>query len=208
MDDERTIGLVTRIYPLTETSLIFHCLTESCGRIGLVARGARKPKSPFTGKIDLYYKVDIAFGRSSKSELHQVRELELLDPNTHLRMHLDLLQQATYINRLVDLATETETPLDEIYTRFDSFITNLKSSPARAESIIAMEYDLLTILGLSPALEGARLGPVVQRFFGNASARDEKLEPRYLAEANRFLRNLIIGQLGKIPAGRDAALLF
>jgi DNA repair protein RecO (recombination protein O) len=208
MDDERTIGIITRVYPLTESSLIFHCLTRDFGRIGLVAKGARKPKSPFTGKIDLYYKVDIALRRNPKSELHHIRELELLDPNSHLRVHLELLQQATYINRLVDLATETETPLNEIYHRFDAYITDLKSLPARAESVLAMEYDLLEMLGLTPALETTHLSKLMQRFFGNLEARNEMLEPKSVAEANRFLRSLITEQLGKIPTGRDAALLF
>jgi len=48
--DERAQGLVLRVYPLTETSLIVRWLTRELGRISTVAKGARRPKSPFRGK--------------------------------------------------------------------------------------------------------------------------------------------------------------
>ena len=39
--DERARGLVLRVYPLTETSLIVNWLTEEFGRLSTVAKGAR-----------------------------------------------------------------------------------------------------------------------------------------------------------------------
>ena len=46
---ERATGIVLRTYPLTETSLIIHWLTAELGRLATVAKGARRPKSPFRG---------------------------------------------------------------------------------------------------------------------------------------------------------------
>jgi DNA repair protein RecO (recombination protein O) len=75
--DERAQGLVLRVYPLTETSLIVHWLTRDQGRLATVAKGARRPKSPFRGKLDLFYMADFSFGRSRRSELHTLREVSL-----------------------------------------------------------------------------------------------------------------------------------
>ena len=44
---ERTTGLILSLFPLTETSLVVHWLSPDMGRIGTVAKGARRPKSAF-----------------------------------------------------------------------------------------------------------------------------------------------------------------
>src|SRR5258707_904583 len=74
---ESTSGLILRTRPLTETSLIVSWLTQDFGRIATVARGARRPKSPFAGKLDLFYLADLSFQRSRRSDLHTLREASL-----------------------------------------------------------------------------------------------------------------------------------
>src|SRR3989442_10717892 len=113
--DERACGIVLRLYPLTETSLIVRWLTAEFGRISTVAKGARRPKSPFRGKLDLFYLADLSFSRSRRSELHTLRELSLRETHQALRQELGHLQQACYCAALVAQTTETETPLPGIF---------------------------------------------------------------------------------------------
>src|SRR5438876_6348436 len=68
--DEQARGIVLRLYPLTETSLIIQWLTPNFGRLATVAKGARRSKSPFRGKLDLFYLAEFTFNRSRRSELH------------------------------------------------------------------------------------------------------------------------------------------
>ena len=49
--DERAHGVILRIRPLTESSLIVQWLTPESGRLATVAKGARRPKSAFLGKL-------------------------------------------------------------------------------------------------------------------------------------------------------------
>src|SRR6185312_16938283 len=72
--DERATGIILRTRLLTDTSLIVHWLTPDCGRIATAAKGARRPKSPFRGKLDLFFEADFSFARSRRSELHILRE--------------------------------------------------------------------------------------------------------------------------------------
>src|SRR5260221_14561059 len=119
--DERACGIVLRLYPLTETSLIVRWLTAEFGRISTVARGARRPKSPFRGKLDLFYLADFSFSRSRRSELHALREISLRETHPALRRELGYLQQASYCAALIEQATESETPLPALF----SMLTNL-----------------------------------------------------------------------------------
>src|SRR5687768_18377077 len=113
--EERASGIILRTRTFTETSLIVQWITADLGRIATVAKGARRPKSPFLGKLDLYYEADFSFARSRRSELHTLREVMLRDTHPKLRENLTWLQQAAYFGILIEKATEIDTPLPEIF---------------------------------------------------------------------------------------------
>src|SRR5580765_2597628 len=104
---ERATGLILRTRPLTETSLIVHWLTPDLGRLATVAKGARRPKSPFRGKLDLFYLAEFSFSRSRSSERHNLRQIQLRETHEFLPRDLLFLQQASYCVWLVELTTET-----------------------------------------------------------------------------------------------------
>ena len=76
MDDKCT-GLVLRLRPLKDTSLIVHWLTPEYGRFATTAKGCRRAKSPFRGKLDLLFEANIAFRRSRHTDLHTLTEVNL-----------------------------------------------------------------------------------------------------------------------------------
>src|SRR5688572_10901058 len=127
--DERTSGIILRTRPLTETSLIVHWLTPDLGRIATVAKGARRPKSPFRGKLDLFYEADFSFARSRKSELHNLREVVLRDTHSKLREELGWIQQASYCAGFIEQTTEADTPLLEIFELMVSMLRHLSERP-------------------------------------------------------------------------------
>ncbi|MFO1475495.1 MAG: DNA repair protein RecO [Verrucomicrobiota bacterium] len=209
---ETATGLVMRTFPLTETSLIVHWLTPSLGRISTVAKGARRPKSSFRGKIDLFYLADFSFQRSRKSDLHALREIRLQDTNAFLRQDLALLRQAAYASALVSQSTEKETPLPEIYALVREFLAAIAGGPALPHSVFAFELRLLGELGLEPDLTERPLTPGSQKLGSLlASATWDALKSIRLTgpqvrEIQSFLHGFIVFHLGKIPAGRAAAI--
>src|SRR5271169_4319792 len=102
---ESTSGLILRTRPLTETSLIVHWLTPEFGRLATVAKGARRPKSPFAGRLDLFYAADFSFNRSRSSGLHQLREVKLQASHDAIRGDISKLQQAAYVTSCLEQAT-------------------------------------------------------------------------------------------------------
>src|SRR5271165_1677923 len=99
---ESTSGLILRTRPLTDSSLIVCWLTPGLGRLATVAKGARRPKSPFAGRLDLFYLARFSFQRSRRSELHQLREVSLTETHAAIRRELDCVQQASYCAGLVE----------------------------------------------------------------------------------------------------------
>ncbi|MCI0744021.1 MAG: DNA repair protein RecO [Verrucomicrobia subdivision 3 bacterium] len=204
--DERSTGIVLRTRPLTESSLIVHWLTPDLGRVGTIARGARRPKSPFRGKVDLFYTAEFTFARSRRSELHILREVALRTTRTALRHDLGYLNQAAYGARLIEQTTETETPLPEIYALFEGFLNALPGAPPRAVMVLGFEAKLLAELGLSP-----REGKLLSLIESLASrewdeVQQSELTETELRELRQFLHGFLIYHLGKIPANRANAV--
>lgn len=210
--DERATGLILRIRPLTETSLIVHWLTPALGRIATVAKGARRPGSPFRGKLDLFYRADFSFQRSRRSELHTLREVTLRETNAFLRLDVERLQQAAHAVALVEQNTETETPVESLHDLFGEWLAILAGAPAAPAMVFAFELRLLEELGLAPefAVTGLSAGSkeIADRL---ATAPWEivsrlKLGPGQTAELQRFLHHFMLQHLGRVPRGRATAL--
>jgi DNA repair protein RecO (recombination protein O) len=209
---ESVSGLVLRIRPLTETSLIVHWLTPSLGRIATVAKGARRPKSPFRGKLDLFYEAEFSFLRSRRSELHILRETVLVKTNAVLRQDIRLLRQASYAALLIEQTTETETPLGEVYPLMRTFLQMLPLAGADPKMVLGLELKLLGILGLAPDPSRTDLSPAAQcllrKLAGAAWGASEPVipSPPETQELERFLHDYILFHLGRLLPGRAAAL--
>ena len=210
--DERATGLILRTRPLTETSLIVHWLTPDCGRIATVARGARRAKSAFRGKLDLFYLADFSFARSRRSDLHNLREVSLRETHSALRRELELLQQAAYGAALIEQTTETDTPLPGAFQLLREFLEHLLLTPLTPRTVFAFELKLLRELGLQPDLAAAKLGAGTRLLAEKLAALDWgtlarlKLSERQTTELDHFLHGYLIYHLERIPAGRAAAL--
>jgi len=205
-------GIILRARPLKDTSLIVHWLTAEHGRLSTVALAARRPKSTFFGKLDLFYEANLSFKRNTRSELHGLREVVLTSTHTELRTDYLRLSQAAYAVSFVELMTELDTPIPEIHELFVGFIRFLESDAPRPRNIFAFELKFLSTLGLEPLLDD-RDPSVELRELGEALiVSDWKDLPSLKAtatvarELQRFLHGFIIFHCGKLPHGRAEAL--
>ena len=209
---ESATGLILRTRPLTETSLIVHWLTPHLGRIATVAKGARRPNSPFLGKLDLFYIADFSFNRNRRSDLHLLREAALRELHAAIRGDVLLLHQAAYAAALIEQTTETETPLPGIYGLMVDFAEHLCQQPAKVQTVFSFELKLLRELGLEPDWEKARLSPgarKISHILGHGDWQTAgRLKPSsaQVTEIREFLHGFLIYHLGHMPKGRTAAL--
>jgi DNA repair protein RecO (recombination protein O) len=209
---ETTLGLVLRTRPLTETSLIVHWLTPELGRIATVAKGARRPNSPFRGKLDLFYLADFSFSRSRTSDLHNLREISVRDTHSFLRQDITYLQHASYCVGLIEQATESETPLGLVFGLVRTYIEAMADFLPRPQMIFGFELKLLAELGLQPDLSRTQLTNGTKALVQNLQVANWsqvsrlRLTSAQLAELRQFLHGFLIFHLGRVPKGRDSVL--
>ena len=136
MDTERAEAIVLRLHHVTESSLIVMWFTRESGKLRTMAKGARRPKSPFRGKIDLFYRAEILFLRSRRSDLHLLHDCFLEDPHKKLRDSVEALTASSYVGELVDLATEWEDPNQKLFDVLCKTLDALEIQRARPAVIV------------------------------------------------------------------------
>ena len=96
-------GIIFRLYPYSDTSLIFHVLSRELGLISLIAKGARRLNSSFAGKLDLFYLCRFEFIPSRKSDLHTLRRCSRgCSPEFDSELSTPLRRDAAGLERLVE----------------------------------------------------------------------------------------------------------
>ena len=209
---ESATGIILRTRPLTETSLIVHWLTTDLGRLATVAKGARRQKSPFLGRLDLFYLADFSFNRSRRSELHALREVNLRETHPALRGDMLKLRQAAYAAAFIEQATETETPLTGVFELLRGFVDQLCRQPPAPQMIFALELKLLREIGLFPDWNKTNLPAGTIKTATVLAENDwsalSRLKPTrdQCGELRRFLHGFLIFHLDRMPKGRAAAL--
>ena len=210
--DEKANGIILRVRPLTDSSLIVHWLTREHGPLSTVAKGARRAKSPMRGKLDLLFEANFSYRRSRQSDLHALREVQPLANHPNLRLDIKRLQLFAYATRLIERATEPEHALPGIHAIFTTLLKHLENNPARPALTYALEIKTLNELGLAPPLDdnldkGTCL-LMEQMAVLNWDAIITLTPTREQAmTAGRFLGNFIQHHLEFTPKGRDQLLV-
>src|SRR4029078_9326595 len=80
-----------------------------------VVRGARRAKSPFAGKLDLFFEAEIQIARSRRSNLHTLTEVVLRNPFGGIRQSHRRAQAAAYFVELIENCTESDHHEPELF---------------------------------------------------------------------------------------------
>ena len=148
---ESTAAILLRKRQFTDTSLIVSWCTESLGCIQTVAKGARRPKSPFTGKLDLFFETEIQIARSRKSSLHTLTEVVLKNPFAGIRTNYLRTQAAAYFVELVEICTERDHHEPELFGLLRRAFGYLDTNDPNLRAISHFETELAKIAGIHDA---------------------------------------------------------
>jgi DNA repair protein RecO (recombination protein O) len=200
---ESAHGIILRTRRFTETSLIVQWLTPDCGRLSTLGKGALRPKSPFRGKLDLFYEADFSFARSRRSDLHVLREVRLRETHAALRREMASLKQASYGAALIEQTTEKETPLPAVFELMRGFLGAITAAAPQPQTVLAFDLKLLNELGLAPDLRQSRLTAGTRRIAATLTSGEWsvaarlKLSGAQVVELEEFLRGFIDFNIGE-----------
>ncbi len=146
---EATAAILIRLTRLSDTSLIVHWFTEAEGLVKTVAKGARRPKSPFAGKLDLFFGGEISFARARRGELHPLREVVIRDWREPLRRSYATTLLAAYCCQLVELAVEPQHPEPEMHDLLRRALDHLGEAGPSLRAMRHFENETARLLGIA-----------------------------------------------------------
>jgi DNA repair protein RecO (recombination protein O) len=145
---ESTAAILLRKRTFSDTSLIVSWCTESLGCIQTVAKGARRAKSPFAGKLDLFFEAEIQIARSRKSNLHTLTEVVLRNPFAGIRRNYLRTQTAAYFVELIEICTERDHHEPELFSLLRRAFGYLDMNDPTPRAVSHFETELARIAGV------------------------------------------------------------
>jgi DNA repair protein RecO (recombination protein O) len=136
-------GYVLHSYPFKETSLVVEVFTRDLGRIGLVAKGARRPRSALRGTLLAFQPLLLSW--SGKSELRVLRRAEWAAG--HPQLAGLALVCGFYLNELVLKLTRRDDPHEGTYAAYEDALSALRAGDAPAAALRRFERRMLADLG-------------------------------------------------------------
>jgi len=162
---ENSEGIIIRMTKLTESSLIVHWCTRDEGLIKTVAKGGRRAKGPFAGKLDLFFEAELSWVRSRKSELHTLREVAVGNYRENLRKSYLNTLVASYFVELIAHVVEPDHPIPELYDLLQRGLGYLGKHGADKRGILHFEDEMARLLGVAHERTGAAMA--LERAFGS-----------------------------------------
>lgn len=136
------------------TSLLVDAFTANYGRIRLVAKGARRFKSVFAGKIQVFTPLLISW--SGRGELYTLTNVDIANLKQSTFSMSDLrgkaLLSAYYVNELILRFLTLEDPHSELFSYYVDCIAKLQSKKSIEPVLRSFEKHLLNEVGYSLVL--------------------------------------------------------
>jgi DNA repair protein RecO (recombination protein O) len=148
--------MLLRKRKFSDTSLIVSWCTESLGCIQTVAKGARRAKTPFAGKLDLFFEAEISIVPSRKSTLHTLTEVVLRNPFVGIRKNYLRTQAAAYFVELIEICTERDHHEPDLFALLRRAFGYLDTNDPTLRAVAHFETELARITGVHPAAAGLK----------------------------------------------------
>jgi len=146
---EREPAFILHSYPYKETSLIVEAFTRHRGRVGLLARGARRPRSAIRGTLLAFYPLRLSW--SASAELGTLLAAEWSGGQPALAGMG--LMCGFYLNELLLKLLPREDAHEALFDAYAESVARLAAREDHASVLRAFERKLLTELGYAPLLE-------------------------------------------------------
>ena len=143
------LAYLLQVRPYQETSLLIEAFGQTHGRVGLVARGARRPKSAWRGLLQPFR--PLVLGYAGRGALQTLRTAEAA--GTVAVPAGDRIVTAFYLNELLLALLRRGDPHPELFERYGHALVELATDADPEPSLRRFELGLLQELGYALCLE-------------------------------------------------------
>ncbi|HET8674062.1 MAG TPA: DNA repair protein RecO [Thermoleophilaceae bacterium] len=149
----KTEAIVLRSIRYGEADRILHLYTQDRGRLGAIAKGVRRPRSRFGGRLEPLFRVDLVL-HEGRGELCTVTSASTVSAHPRIRERRETLQRATQACDAVLRLFDSQEPNHPAYNLLCHELMLLDTHPEAASRAQALSFRLKLLLaaGFLPEL--------------------------------------------------------
>lgn len=204
-------GIVLRSFPFGEADKVVILLSPNHGKLRTVAKGIRKTKSRFGGRLETFSHVDLVLyeGRN----LDTITQVEMIEPYHHLRADLDRVMTAGVMVEVADAVAQENESAVRLFLLVQRGLRALDAAgPVHPDLVAAFLLKAADTLGVAPALDRCAGcgGTGDLRFFsfgaGGVLCGKCRTQGAYSLRAGLtdYLARLAVADLAALPVADDA----
>jgi DNA repair protein RecO (recombination protein O) len=147
----KTEGVVLRSLRFGEADRILHLYTPGRGKVGAIAKGVRRTRSRFGGRLEPFFRLALVL-HEGRGELLTVTAAETIAGHPRLRESAAALDTAARACDAVARLFDTGEPHPEVYNLLCNELALLDAGHAGAANQLAFRLKLLLAAGFAPQL--------------------------------------------------------
>jgi DNA repair protein RecO (recombination protein O) len=210
----RTEAIVLRSIRYGEADRILHLYTPRHGRIGAIAKGARRTRSRFGARLEPFFHVRLVL-HEGRGDLFTVTSVDTLSAHGGVRDHASTLDAAARACDAVSRLFETGDPHPEVFALLANGLALLAADASHAGMAtgLAFRLKLLLAAGIVPQLTACASCGATEHLVGFSGAAGgvvcgscEATAFRLDEEAYSFLLGALAEPLARAPQASERAL--
>jgi len=148
-----TEAIILDSFDYGESDRILAFCTKEFGKVKGIAKGARRSRKRFVGRLETGSCIKLFFHYSEKSELVRVEDAGLINGFDNLRSDVIDFASACYLLELTSAFTRPGLTFPEVFNLLFDFLSFMDKGGVKMLLCRFFEVKLLSILGFMPGLE-------------------------------------------------------
>jgi DNA repair protein RecO (recombination protein O) len=143
-------GIVLRSYPFGEADKVVIILSPNRGKLRTVAKGVRKTKSRFGGRLETLTHVDLVLYEGKN--LDMITQVSIIEAFPTLRGDLDRVVAAGTMIEVADFVAQEDEPTLRLFLLLQRGLRALDGDDPHPDLVAAYLLKAAEIIGVAPAL--------------------------------------------------------
>lgn len=139
-DIQKTAGIILSTRPFKESSLIASVFTRRFGKIRVIAKGCRRPKSKFCGALEPFAKDDIIFYKREARDLYTLSDAVIVEDYPDIRKSVLKVTAAQTLCEFFDKVSPAEEPDEKGYGLLASFLNAVNEADEKNLKAVTYLY--------------------------------------------------------------------
>ena len=144
-------GIVLRGYPFGESHRVVVLLSPNHGKVRTVAKGVRKTKSRFGGRLEPFTHVDVVLYEGTN--LDTITQVSIINAFPDLRNDLDRVLAAGTMIEVVDAVAQEDEPSQRLFLLLHRGLAVLDARGVHDDLVTSFLLKAADVIGVAPALD-------------------------------------------------------